>query len=395
MPDTDKEKCDVLTYKADPKQEPMRLDKFLMVRIEHITRNQLQKAIEQELVLLNGEKIHAAYRIKPGDVVTVYQRRLNRNALPEAEDIGGIDIRYEDDDVLVLYKPLGLVVHPGVGNPNGTLVNGLLNYFGQLPIPDTPANLMPELAARQAAYERAGIVHRIDKNTTGLLAVAKTELGMRGLAKQFFDHSIERRYIALAWGNIEADTGTIRAPIARDERSKKLRAVREDGKHAVTHFRVLRRFGYVTLVECKLETGRTHQIRVHFKFIGHPLFGDPEYGGNRIVVGTIFTKYKQFVFNCFELMPAQALHAFSLGFRHPRTGEYVYTECPIPDNFQALIDKWERYTQNRLTDNIEIVPAPPTDALWEVKHVPKVRPEDEAEDEDLEEADEEDDENEG
>jgi 23S rRNA pseudouridine1911/1915/1917 synthase len=387
MENTDKENREVITYKADPKQEPMRLDKFLMVRIENITRNQLQKAIEQEFVLLNGEKIHAAYRIKPGDIVSVYQRRLNRNVLPEAEDIGGLDIRYEDDDVLILFKPLGLVVHPGVGNPNGTLVNGLLNYFGQLPIPDVPANLAPELVARQAAYERAGIVHRIDKNTTGLLAVAKTELGMRGLAKQFFDHTIERRYLALAWGNIDADTGTINAPIARDERHTKLRAVRADGKHAITHFRVLRRFGYVTLVECKLETGRTHQIRVHFNYIGHPLFGDDQYGGNRIVAGTVFSKYKQFVHNCFELMPHQALHAFSLGFKHPRTGEFIYQDCAPPDNFTALIEKWEKYTQNRLSSDIQQVPTAPTTAFWEVKQTSKINPDTDDIDEPIEDTD--------
>lgn len=373
----DKENCDVVTYKADPKQEPMRLDKFLMVRIMNITRNQLQKAIEQDYVLLNGEPIHAAYRIKPGDVVSVYQRKLNRNVLPEAQDIGELDIRYEDDDVLILFKPMGLVVHPGVGNPDGTLVNGLLNYFGQLPIPAVPAHLSAEVAARQTPYDRAGIVHRIDKNTTGLLAVAKSDIGMRGLAKQFFDHTIERRYIALAWGNIEADSGTINAAIGRDERSKKLRSVQEGGKHAITHFRVLKRFGYVTLVECKLETGRTHQIRVHFKYIGHPLFGDSEYGGDRIVAGTVFSKYKQFVFNCFTLMPHQALHAFSLGFKHPRTDEFIYQECPLPDNFTALIDKWEKYTQNRLAGDILQAPSTPTTAFWEVKGANKPAEDDE------------------
>ena len=365
--DFDKEKGEVYTYKADPKQEPMRLDKFLMVRIEGITRNQLQKAIENNFVLVNGTPMHAAYKIKPADVVTVYNRRLSRNSTPEAEDIGGLDIRYEDDDVLILFKPAGLIVHPGVGNPNGTLVNGLLNYFGQLPVAEAPEGVELDLAARQAAYERAGIVHRIDKNTTGLLAVAKTELGMKGLSKQFFDHTIERRYLALAWGNIEADSGVINAPLGRDERYPKLRAVRQDGKHAVTHFRVLRRFGYVTLVECKLETGRTHQIRVHFKHIGHTLFGDTEYGGDKILAGTIFTKYKQFVQNCFELMPYQALHAYSLGFKHPRTGEFIYQECTPPQNFQDLLEKWAKYTQNRLTGDVLALPKLPKSDFWDVK----------------------------
>ncbi len=343
------EEFDVRYFKADPKQEAMRLDKFLMVRMEGITRNQLQKGIENGQVLLNGQKVNSSYRIKPGDEVAIYQRRYSSEPfIPQPEDIGGLDIRYEDEDVLMLFKPAGLVVHPGVGNRTGTLVNGLLHYLGgALPVPTVPED-MPDLVDRGGFQERAGIVHRIDKNTTGLMVVAKTDLAMRILARQFFDHTIERRYIALAWGNIETDTGTINAPIGRDERYQKLRAVREDGKHAITHFRVLRRFGYVTLVECKLETGRTHQIRVHFRYIGHPLFGDPEYGGNRIVKGTIFTKYRQFVENCFYLMPYQALHAFSLGFKHPRTGEFIYRECPLPTNFQVLIDKWEAYTRNRL-----------------------------------------------
>lgn len=365
--DFDKEKCEVYTYKADPKQEPMRLDKFLMVRIEGITRNQLQKAIESDFVLVNGKVMQASYKIKPADIVTVYNRRVSRSSTPEAEDIGGLDIRYEDEDLLILFKPAGLIVHPGVGNPNGTLVNGLLNYFGQLPIMQVPEGIEVDEAARQAAVERAGIVHRIDKNTTGLLAVAKTEIGMKGLAKQFFDHSIERRYLALVWGNVEADMGTINAPLGRNERYPKLRAVRQDGKHAITHYRVLRRFGYVTLVECKLETGRTHQIRIHFKHIGHTLFGDFEYGGDKILAGTIFNKYKQFVQNCFELMPYQALHAFSLGFKHPRTGEYIYQECALPENFQALLDKWGAYTQNRLSADILKVPDIPTSEFWENK----------------------------
>lgn len=365
--DFDKEKCEVYTYKADPKQEPMRLDKFLMVRIEGITRNQLQKAIESDFVLVNGKVMSASYKIKPADIVTVYNRRTTRTSAPEAEDIGGLDIRYEDEDVLILFKPAGLVVHPGVGNPKGTLVNGLLNYFGQLPIQQVPEGIEVDEAVREAAIERAGIVHRIDKNTTGLLAVAKTEIAMKGLSRQFFDHSIERRYIALVWGNIDEDMGTINAPLGRHQRYPKLRAVREDGKEAITHYRVLRRFGYVTLVECKLETGRTHQIRVHFKHIGHTLFGDYEYGGDKILAGTIFTKYKQFVHNCFELMPYQALHAFSLGFKHPRTGDFVYQECPLPANFEALVEKWANYTQHRLEGDVLRAPAIPTSDFWENK----------------------------
>lgn len=343
------EHFEVRYFKADPKQEPMRLDKFLMVRIEGVTRNQLQKGIESGQVLLNGQKVNSSHRIKPHDEIAVYQRRYSSEPMiPKAEDIGGIDVRYEDEDVLILFKPAGLVVHPGVGNYSGTLVNGLLHYLGDsLPVPTVPEDMI-ELVDKPEYQERAGIVHRIDKNTTGLLVVAKTDLAMRGLAKQFFNHTVERRYIALAWGNIDTDKGTINAPIGRDERFQKLRTVREDGKHAITHFRVLRRFGYVTLVECKLETGRTHQIRVHFRYIGHPLFGDPEYGGNRIVKGTIFTKYRQFVENCLQIMPYQALHAFSLGFKHPRTGEFVYRECPLPPEFEALLAKWESYTRNRL-----------------------------------------------
>lgn len=343
MADIDLSTYDTLTYKADPKQEVMRLDKFLMVRIEGITRSKLQQGIDDALVLVNGQPVKSNYKIKPHDIVTVYQRKpRHEDGLP-AEDIGGLDIRYEDEDVLVLFKPAGLVVHPGVGNHSGTLANGLVHHLKS----QEPDNELPMMEDGQ---ERPGIVHRIDKNTTGLLVIAKTELAMQHLAKQFFEHTIERKYRALVWGNVEADSGTITANLGRHPRFPKLRAVFEngvDGKHAVTHYRVLKRYGYVTLIECQLETGRTHQIRVHMQYVGHPLFGDDEYGGDKIVKGTIFNKYKQFVQNCFKLMPHQALHAFSLGFAHPRTGEHIYLEADMPDNFKALLDKWDGYTQGR------------------------------------------------
>jgi 23S rRNA pseudouridine1911/1915/1917 synthase len=329
---------DKLTYQVDPGQDFMRLDLFLLARIEGISRSKVQNRIEEQLILVNDKVVKSNYKIKPHDVITVFQRRSPHADGMLAEDIGGLDIKYEDEDLLIINKPTGMVVHPGIGNHSGTLANGLLHHLKNLDLP-------------QNGQERPGIVHRIDKNTSGLLVIAKTELAMQELAKRFFNHDILRRYRVLVWGNVEAEEGTIKAAIGRNPRFPKLRAVvekEEDGKPSTTHYKVLRRYGYVTLLECRLETGRTHQIRVHFQHIGHPVFGDFEYGGDKIIKGTIFTKYKQFVQNCFKLMPHQSLHAFSLGFLHPRSGEPLYFEAELPANFADLLKKWENYTQGRI-----------------------------------------------
>lgn len=320
----------------DPRQEPIRIDKFLLNRLEGVTRNRIQKAIADGWVSVNDKVIDKSnVKIKPNHKVNVRWKKQKRADGPEAQEMD-LDIRYEDNEVLILHKPAGLVVHPGIGNLNGTLVNGLVHYLKGLPI--------------VTGNERPGIVHRIDKNTTGLMVVGKTEESMSNLAKQFFDRTIERRYLALVWGDLKDDEGTIEGNIDRHPNNRRIRCVfpeGERGKHAITHYKVVQRFGYVTLVECKLETGRTHQIRVHFKHIGHPLFGDKEYGGDKIVKGTVFTKYRQFVQNCFKMMPNQALHAKSLGFEHPKTGERIYEEAELPENFQALLDKWGKYTEGR------------------------------------------------
>lgn len=324
------------TFVADPGQEPLRLDKFLMGRLEQVTRNRIQKAVDEGWILVNGKQVKSNHRVKPGHTISVRwkKQKTEGGPAPEAMDL---DIRYEDADFLVLHKPAGLVVHPGIGNADGTLVNGLVHYLRGLPIAQD--------------NERPGIVHRIDKNTTGLMVVAKTETAMSHIAQQFFEHSIERRYQALVWGDLDADEGTITGHIDRHPRHRKLRHVYPDGergKHAVTHYKVLERLGYVTLVECRLETGRTHQIRVHFAHIGHPLFGDPEYGGDRIVKGTVFSKYKQFVQNNFKLLSRQALHAKSIGLVHPTTGEFIRQESDLPEDFQAVLDRWRKYTEGRI-----------------------------------------------
>jgi 23S rRNA pseudouridine1911/1915/1917 synthase len=326
---------DFFEYTADPGQEMVRIDKYLMDRMLKKTRSKIQKQIDAGYVTVNGKTVKSNHKIKPLDKIKVRWKRSEPKGHVVPEEMQ-LDIRYEDDEVLILHKPAGLVVHPGVGNHSGTLVNGLAWHFQNLP-------------KGNGSYP--GLVHRIDKNTTGLLAIAKTEEAIQELAQQFFHHTIERKYRALVWGDVEKDSGTIEGPIGRDPRNRKRFGVYEEGeggKDAVTHYKVLRRYGYVTLIECQLETGRTHQIRVHMNHIGHPLFNDELYGGDRIVKGTVFTKYKQFVMNCFKLLPHQALHAFSLGFEHPKTGERVYLEAPLPDYFQACLDKWEGYTEGRL-----------------------------------------------
>ncbi|TDL99332.1 MAG: RNA pseudouridine synthase [Flavobacteriaceae bacterium] len=322
-------------FEAGPGQSPLRVDKFLMNFIENATRNKIQLAAKENHIFVNEVPVKANYKVKAFDKVSVKLSYPPFENTVEGEDIP-LDIVFEDDSVIVLNKPPGLVVHPGHGNYSGTLVNALKFHFDKLPSMD------------QNRLDRPGLVHRIDKDTSGLLVIAKTENAMDGLAKQFFDHSIERRYMALVWGNIEEESGTITGNLARDLKDRMQMSVFDDpeiGKHAVTHYKVVERFRYVTLVQCKLETGRTHQIRAHFKHIGHPLFNDARYGGDKILKGTTFTKYKQFIENCFKVLPRQALHAQTLGFLHPQTGERLQFEQPLPEDLQEVLMKWRNYTQ--------------------------------------------------
>ncbi len=312
-------------------QEPLRVDKFLMNFIENATRNKIQLAIKAGSVLVNNKVVKANYKVKPNDEVRVVLTHPPHENLLVAEDLP-IDIVYEDDDVMVVNKVAGMVVHPGHGNYSGTLVNGLIHHVENLP---TNSN------------ERPGLVHRIDKDTSGLLVVAKNENAMTKLALQFFNKTTERIYYALVWGNVAEDQGTITGNIGRSLKNRLQMTVFPDGefgKHAVTHYKVLERFTYVTLVECQLETGRTHQIRAHFKYIGHTLFNDARYGGDSILKGTTFTKYKQFVDNCFKVMPRQALHAKTLGFVHPTTNKLMQFNSDLPEDFKAALEKWRNYS---------------------------------------------------
>lgn len=329
------EKMIQLDYVIENGQEPLRIDKYLMARIAHTTRNKIQQAIEEENVLINGNRIKANYKIKPGDHLLVYGFKENESTEVLPENIP-LNIIYEDNDVIVLNKPYGMVVHPGHGNYSGTLVNALSYYLLQQ-------------SPNQELLPRIGLVHRIDKDTSGLLVVGKTETAVESLSKQFMNHSAQRHYQALVWGDVQEDEGTINTYIGRHERFRKIFTVYDEddekGKHAITHYKVLKRFNYVTLVECQLETGRTHQIRVHMKFIGHTLFNDSMYGGDKILKGTIFSKYKSFVENCFTLCPRQALHAKTLGFEHPTSGEQLFFESPLPTDIQQLLDKWNVYVK--------------------------------------------------
>lgn len=327
-------------FDIDKGQTPMRVDKYLATHMEYTSRHRIQLAIKQEYVRVNDKAAKANVIVRPGDVVTFvmpYQRR-GLEILPENIPL---DIVHEDDDVLVLNKPAGMVVHPGHGHFSGTLVNALAFHLGISQGPD-------------AEDERMGVlVHRIDKDTSGLLVVAKNEEAQLKLAKQFFVHSIDRIYIAIVWGNIKEDEGTITGNIGRDPNDRMRFKVFPDGdhgKHAVTHYRVLERFGYVTVVECRLETGRTHQIRVHFNYIGHPLFNDSRYDGSEIRKGTIYAKYRKFIENCFSILPRQALHAKTLGFIHPSTGEHIVFDSPLPQDMQELIEKWRRYASNMIEE---------------------------------------------
>ncbi len=322
---------------VDKGQTPMRIDKYMATHLEDTSRHRVQCAIKEGYVLLNDKTAKANMIVRPLDVIRFVMpyRRRGLEILPQ--DIP-LNIVYEDNDLLVVNKPAGMVVHPGHGHFEGTLINALAYHLGISQGPD-------------AEDERMGIlVHRIDKDTSGLLVVAKNDESQLDLARQFYEHSIERRYVAVVWGNLKEDEGTIDANIGRDPNDRLRFKVFEDdpgkGKHAVTHYRVLERFGYVTFIECRLETGSTHQIRVHMSYLGHPLFNDERYGGTEIRKGTIYAKYRQFIQNCFDICPRQALHAKTLGFVHPRTKEMMHFDSPLPSDISALLDKWRSYTSS-------------------------------------------------
>ena len=322
---------------ADKGQSLMRLDKFLMIRLESVSRNKVQNAARAGNILVNNKPEKPNYRVKPNDVITVVLSHPPQEFDLIAEDIP-LNIVYEDDDIVVVNKVAGMVVHPGYGNYTGTLVNALLFHFEQNDKGKT-AGLKPYL------------VHRIDKDTSGIMIVAKNELAQAKLAREFFDHTIERKYNALVWGDFQEEEGTIIGNLARSAADRRVMSVYADenkGKHAVTHYKVLERFRYVTLVECELETGRTHQIRAHMKHIGHPLFNDIPYGGGRILKGTTFSKYKQFIENCFKILPRQALHARSLGFVHPSSGEKIFFDSEPPADMNEVILKWRNYLSNQI-----------------------------------------------
>lgn len=322
------------TFKVDAGQEPFRIDKWVQQRIENASRNKVQQAIEAGFLTVNGKPVKSNYKIKPGDSILIMSLVNPDYTEVKAENIP-LNVVYEDDTVMVLNKPPNMVVHPGVGNYTGTLLNGIAYHLLQ-----QKPNLTEE------DLPRYGLVHRIDKNTTGLIVLAKTAEAAAHLAKQFFNHTVARKYVALVWGNLENDEGTVVAHVGRHQRHRKMFDAYpegESGKHAITHYSVIERFNYVTLVQCRLETGRTHQIRVHMKHIGHTLFNDWEYGGDKILKGTIYAKYKQFVDNCFEICPRVALHAATLGFVHPKTNKELFFEAPLPDDMRLLIEKWRGY----------------------------------------------------
>jgi 23S rRNA pseudouridine1911/1915/1917 synthase len=324
-------------FLADPGQEPLRIDKFLMDRVANATRNKIQIAAHAGNVHVNGSPVKPNYRVKPKDQITIVLAYPPRDKTIHPEDIP-LDILYEDDDVVVINKQPDLVVHPGHGNYTGTLVNGLMHHFKNL----------PDMGKREEP--RPGLVHRLDKGTSGVMVIAKNELTMSGLAQQFFDRTTDRLYNAIVWGDLTEDEGTITGHIGRSVKNRLQMDVfpeGDQGKHAVTHYKVLERFGYITLVQCKLETGRTHQIRAHMKHLGHPLFNDERYGGDKILKGTTFTKYKQFIENCFAIAPRAALHAKSLGFTQPMTKERLHFETDLPEDLQTVLEKWRVYVGSR------------------------------------------------
>jgi 23S rRNA pseudouridine1911/1915/1917 synthase len=323
-------------FKADPGQSLLRIDKFLSDRMENTSRTRIQNAAEAGCILVNNNPVRSNYKIKPGDLVQVVLPSPPREIELIPQDIP-INIVYEDDDVVVVNKKPGMVVHPGYGNYTGTLVNALMWHFRDLPLFST-------------GEQRPGLVHRIDKNTSGILVIAKNEYALYKLSKQFYDRTTDRKYIALVWGIPDPREGTITGNVGRSIKDRKVMQVfndEEEGKPAITHYRVLEDFGYISMVECKLETGRTHQIRVHFSHIKHPLFNDEEYGGDKIIKGTTFSKYQQFIRNCFSILPRQALHAKTLAFDHPVTGRRMSFDSEIPDDMMQVIEKWRSYTSGR------------------------------------------------
>ena len=323
------------TFIVEKGQQPIRIDKYLMNFIENATRSKIQTAAKNGGILVNNIAVKSNYKVRPNDHIRVLFHHPTYEQLLQPENIP-LNIVYEDDSVIVVNKPAGMVVHPGHGNYSGTLINALIYHFEHLP---------------KNSNDRPGLVHRIDKDTSGLLVVAKTEHAMNNLAKQFFDKSSEREYVALVWGHIDEEQGTVEGAIGRHPKNRLQNTVfmgedAEKGKPAVTHYKVLERLGYVTLVSCKLETGRTHQIRVHMKHIGHTLFNDERYGGNVILKGTTFSKYKQFVDNCFNVLSRQALHAKTLGFEHPETGKFMRFSADLPQDMVTCIDKWRHYAKH-------------------------------------------------
>lgn len=332
------ENVEYAEIKVDGKQSPLRIDKFLNIRLQ-LSRNRIQDAIKAGNVTVDEKVIKANHKVKPGELIKVVLPRYYDETLPLLGEDIPLDIRYEDDDLLVLRKPDGLVVHPGVGNWTGTLANALAYHFG---------NDLPVLEGN--SHNRIGLVHRIDKDTSGLMVVAKSPEAMTHLAKQFFDHTIDRTYYALVWGDVEQDKGTISNHIGRDDRQPRINRVYpegEAGKWAVTHYEVIERLYYVTLVKCQLETGRTHQIRVHMQHLGHPLFSDHLYGGDKIVKGTVYSKYKQYVEKIFAALPRQGLHAKSIGFTHPATGERLFFEDDLPEDMEQALNLWRAYVAQR------------------------------------------------
>lgn len=329
-------KYELYKFIADKGQTPLRADKFLVDRIGNISRNKVQTAAEHGYLFVNEKEVKSNYKVKPGDTVVLKTFYRPEKIELISENIP-LNIIFEDDEILIINKAAGMVVHPAYGNENGTLVNALLYYLKKLPLYNTD-------------NVRAGLVHRLDKNTSGVMVIAKTEEALTDISKQFFNRHTKKNYKVLVWGVPKEEQGTITGHIGRSLKDRKKMTVFPDGefgKHAVTHYKVNKNLAYVSLLDCDLETGRTHQIRVHLKYIGHPVFGDVEYGGNEILRGTRYTKYKQFIQNCFTLMPAQALHAETLEFNHPETNERVKFKAELPENFKTLIGKWEQYIENR------------------------------------------------
>jgi 23S rRNA pseudouridine1911/1915/1917 synthase len=323
-------------FTADPGQQPLRIDKFLFNKLEGTSRSRIQAAASAGNILVNNQPVKPNYKVKPRDSISIVLPHPPRKLELIPEDLP-LEVIYEDADVILVNKQAGMVVHPGYGNYTGTLVNALMYHLKDHPM-------------FSSGEERPGLVHRIDKNTSGLLVVAKNEIALNKLAVQFFNKTTTRTYQALVWGDLKEEEGTITGHLGRNPKNRKVMQVfpgGDQGKPAITHYRVLERLGYVNLVECRLETGRTHQIRVHFQYLGHPLFNDPEYGGDRILRGTTFTRYKQFIQNCFHLLPGQALHAQSLGFEHPGNGKLMQFEAPLPAAFSQLLEKWRTYLSGR------------------------------------------------